>query len=71
LTRDNPKPLGIFQSKGTPAHDDVGSLIVLLEVEGIPPPMLKPRISPHWKMIQVVGIIIEGMGVGTLGILMD
>jgi hypothetical protein len=42
-----PKPLGILHPKGTPTPDVVGLLIGLVEVEGVPLPMLKSKLGPH------------------------
>jgi hypothetical protein len=46
-------------------------LIGLVEVEGIPPPMFKLRLDPPLEDDPNLGIKMEGMGVGTLGIPMD
>jgi hypothetical protein len=61
-----PKPLGIFHPKGKPTPDDVGLLIGIVEVEGTPPPMMKPRLDPPTKEDPYVGIKMDGMGVGML-----
>jgi hypothetical protein len=42
-----PKPLDIFLPKGKLVPDDIGSLIGMVEVEGIPPPVLKLNLNPH------------------------
>jgi hypothetical protein len=44
-------------------------LIGMVEVEGIPPPMMKPRLGPPLEEDPDVGITTDGMGVGMLGIL--
>jgi hypothetical protein len=67
LTRDNPKTTRHTPSKRYTTPDDVGPLIGLVEVEGVPLPMLKPKLRPPLENNPEVGI--EGMGVGTLGIL--
>jgi hypothetical protein len=46
-------------------------LIGMVEVEGIPPLMMKPRLEPPMEGYPAVENIINGMGVGMLGILMD
>jgi hypothetical protein len=43
----------------------------MVEVEGIPPPMLKPKLAPPLEKIQRWASKIDGMGVEMLGILMD
>jgi hypothetical protein len=43
----------MFHPNGKPTLDNVGPLIGMVEVEGIPLPMLKLRLDPHWKEIQV------------------
>jgi hypothetical protein len=43
----------------------------MVEAEGVPPPMMKPRHGPQLENDPIVGIRIEGMGTITLGILMD
>jgi hypothetical protein len=63
LTRENQKPVGMFHRKGISTYNDVGPLIGMVEVEGSPPPMLKPRISPQPKEDPNVGIIMDGMGI--------
>jgi hypothetical protein len=61
----------MFHPKGKPTPDNVGPLIGMVEVEGIPPPMLKPRLDPPLEEDPDVGIKMDGMGIGMLGRLMD
>jgi hypothetical protein len=39
----------------------------MVEVEGIPPLILKPRLSPPLEEDSDVGIGMDGMGVGMVG----
>jgi hypothetical protein len=43
----------------------------MVEVEGIPPPMSKPRLGLAPKMTPIVSVRPYGMGVVMLGILVD
>jgi hypothetical protein len=43
----------------------------MVEVEGIPLPMMKPRLPPPLEEDPDLGIKIDGMGVGMLGILIE
>jgi hypothetical protein len=67
LTRENPKPLGMFHPKGKLAPHDIRLLIRMVEVEGIPPPMLKRRLTPPLEEDPKVGIGIYDLGVEKLG----
>jgi hypothetical protein len=66
-----PKPLAILHPKGIPAPDHVEPLIGLAEVEGDPLPMPKSKLGPPLEKNLEVSIDVEGMGIGTLSILMD
>jgi hypothetical protein len=61
----------MFHPKGKPALENIGPLIGMVEVEGIPPPMLQPKLDPPPEGHPGVGIITDGMGVEMLGIWMD
>jgi hypothetical protein len=41
----------------------------MVEVEGIPLPILKPRLNPPLDRDPIMGIVIDGMGMGMLDIL--
>jgi hypothetical protein len=66
-----PKPLGIFHPNRKPTLDNSNPLIGMVEVEGVPLPMLKLRLGPPLEEDMNMDIKMDGMGVGTLGRLMD
>jgi hypothetical protein len=61
----------MFDPKGISTLENAKMLIGMVEVEGTPPPMLKPRLSPPPEEDPNVGIRMDGMGVGMLGKLKD
>jgi hypothetical protein len=66
-----PKKLDIFHIKGELVPDNTGPLIGMVEVEVIPPPTLKLKLSPPLEEDPKVGIGIDRMGVETLCKLID
>jgi hypothetical protein len=61
----------MFHPKGELAHDNIRPLIRMVEVEGIPLPILKPCLIPPPEEYPKVGIGIDMMGVEMLDKLMD
>jgi hypothetical protein len=56
----------MFHPKGKLGPDNVVPLIGMVEVEGIPLPLMKPSIIPPLEEDPYVGIIINDMGIVTL-----
>jgi len=57
----------MFHLKGKLALNVTGPLIGMVEVEGITLPMLKPRLAPPLEGNPYMGIVMDRIGIGMIG----